>query len=184
MKDEVMEITKITDAVLMLLEAGPLTASDMAHFINTQPRFARIRENWPSRGTVDAAQVYAAMSGLRSKTSVARTYIEPVNGRLGINMAYQLTGYGEKRLRALTGLSHPIPQDEAPAPPIYDHPDHYGGADDPYEAIKVIEAWGLGFNLGNTLKYISRAEKKGAALIDLQKARWYLDREIATRGAK
>ncbi len=61
------------------------------------------------------------------------------------------------------------------------HPDHYGGADNPYEAIKVIDAWGLGFNLGNTVKYISRSGKKGAELQDLQKARWYLDREIANR---
>jgi hypothetical protein len=37
------------------------------------------------------------------------------------------------------------------------HPQHYGGADNPYEAIKVIEAWNLGFNLGNTIKYISCA---------------------------
>lgn len=58
------------------------------------------------------------------------------------------------------------------------HPAHYGGADNPYEAIKVIEAWGLGFCLGNTVKYISRAGKKDARLQDLKKARWYLDREI------
>jgi hypothetical protein len=63
------------------------------------------------------------------------------------------------------------------------HPAHYGGADDPYEAIKVIEAWSLGFNLGNTVKYISRAGKKGDVIEDLKKARWYLDREIATREA-
>lgn len=58
------------------------------------------------------------------------------------------------------------------------HPQHYGGGDNPYEAIKVIEAWGLGFCLGNTVKYISRAGKKGSALEDLKKARWYLEREI------
>lgn len=58
------------------------------------------------------------------------------------------------------------------------HPPHYGGADNPYEAIKVIEAWGLGFCLGNVVKYISRAGRKGAAVEDLKKARWYLDREI------
>jgi hypothetical protein len=63
-----------------------------------------------------------------------------------------------------------------------DHPAHYGGADNPYEAIKVIEAWNLGFCLGNAVKYIARAGKKGAALEDLQKARWYLDREIANKG--
>ena len=40
------------------------------------------------------------------------------------------------------------------------HPQHYGCAENPYEAIKVIEAWDLGFCLGNTVKYISRAGKK------------------------
>lgn len=59
------------------------------------------------------------------------------------------------------------------------HPDHYGGEDNPYEAIKVIEAWNLGFCLGNTVKYIARAGKKDATLQELKKARWYLDREIA-----
>lgn len=77
-----------------------------------------------------------------------------------------------------------------------DHPEHYGGADNPYEAIKVIEAWLLGFNLGNTVKYICRAGKKyryragtqrdqlKALLDDLKKARWYLDREIAKHEAE
>ena len=60
------------------------------------------------------------------------------------------------------------------------HPSHYGGADNPYEAIKVIEAWELSFCLGNTVKYISRAGKKDPAKVleDLKKAKWYLDREI------
>lgn len=61
-----------------------------------------------------------------------------------------------------------------------DHPEHYGGVDDPYETIKVIEAWDLDFCLGNTVKYISRAGKKDQtmAIVDLKKARWYLDRRI------
>lgn len=57
------------------------------------------------------------------------------------------------------------------------HPAHYGG-DTTYEAIKVIEAWGLGFCLGNAVKYICRSGKKGDALEDLKKAAWYLQREI------
>ena len=57
------------------------------------------------------------------------------------------------------------------------HPSHYGG-DTTYEAIKVIEAWGLCFCLGNTLKYIARAGKKNNELEDLKKAKWYLDRKI------
>lgn len=62
-----------------------------------------------------------------------------------------------------------------------DHPAWYGGAADPYEAIKVIEAWGLGFCLGNTVKYIARAGRKDPAkeVEDLEKARFYLDRRIA-----
>lgn len=63
------------------------------------------------------------------------------------------------------------------------HPPHYGGQDNPYEAIKVIEAWELGFNLGNVIKYISRAEKKKSKITDLQKAAWYLDREIKSSEA-
>jgi hypothetical protein len=58
------------------------------------------------------------------------------------------------------------------------HPDHYGGENNPYEAIKIIEALELGFCLGNTVKYIARAGKKKNTLEDLKKARWYLDREI------
>lgn len=60
------------------------------------------------------------------------------------------------------------------------HPAHYGGKDNPYEAIKVIEAWNLAFNLGNFIKYISRAgrKKKNTRIEDLKKALWYLNREI------
>jgi len=58
------------------------------------------------------------------------------------------------------------------------HPPHYGGKDNSYETIKVIEAWGLNFNLGNAVKYISRADKKGNNVEDLRKAAWYLEREI------
>lgn len=65
-------------------------------------------------------------------------------------------------------------------PEAVDHPAHYGGADNPYEAIKVVSAWGLGFCLGNTIKYISRAGKKDLTktLEDLRKARFYLDYHI------
>ena len=52
------------------------------------------------------------------------------------------------------------------------------GEDNLYEAIKVIDAWELGFNLGNTVKYISRAGKKLDMLEDLEKASWYINREI------
>ena len=59
---------------------------------------------------------------------------------------------------------------------MIDHPSHYNMGK--YEAIDVIEDWDLGFNLGNTVKYISRAGHKDNILQDLKKALWYLDREI------
>lgn len=60
------------------------------------------------------------------------------------------------------------------------HPSHYGGGDNPYETIKVIRAWGLGFDLGNAVKYISRAGKKDPAktVEDLRKAIFYIEDEI------
>ena len=56
------------------------------------------------------------------------------------------------------------------------NPSHYtfGGV----ETIDFIEAKMLGYNLGNVVKYVSRADHKDDALEDLKKARWYLDREI------
>lgn len=71
---------------------------------------------------------------------------------------------------------------------MVNHPAHYGGSDNPYEAIKVIEAWSrhwggmphVAFSLGSALKYISRVGKKGATKEemkeDLLKASWYLRR--------
>ena len=56
------------------------------------------------------------------------------------------------------------------------HPPHYkvGGI----ETIDFIEAKGLDYNLGNVVKYVTRADHKGNKLQDLQKAKWYLDRAI------
>jgi len=79
-----------------------------------------------------------------------------------------------------------MPGHRNPPPPPekeqVNHPQHYGGQDNPYEAIKVIDAWDLGFSLGNTVKYISRAGKKGKdkELEDLRKALWYLQHHIET----
>lgn len=60
------------------------------------------------------------------------------------------------------------------------HPDHYGGAVNPYEVIKVLEAWKLNFHLGNAVKYIARAGRKetSSELTDLRKAEWYLKRYL------
>lgn len=59
------------------------------------------------------------------------------------------------------------------------HPSHYNVGK--IEVIDAIEAWELNFSLGNAVKYIARADHKGKPIEDLQKARWYIEREIERR---
>ena len=60
---------------------------------------------------------------------------------------------------------------------VVNHPPHYkvGGI----EVIDFIESKGLTYNLGNVVKYVSRADHKGNKLEDLKKAQWYLNREVS-----
>ena len=55
------------------------------------------------------------------------------------------------------------------------HPYHYQQGIEP---IEVIESWDLNFNLGNVIKYTLRAPYKEDMIQDLEKAKWYLEREI------
>ena len=79
----------------------------------------------------------------------------------------------------MQGVTHNVPvQIEMfePKPDPVNHPAHYkvGGI----ETIDFIEAKKLGYNLGNVVKYLTRADHKGNKLEDLRKAQWYLTREI------
>lgn len=58
-----------------------------------------------------------------------------------------------------------------------EHPAHYAEGRK-YEPIDVINDWGLNFNLGNTIKYISRAGRKNNIIEDLKKANYYLEYEL------
>lgn len=66
---------------------------------------------------------------------------------------------------------------------MVNHPNHYGGEQNPYEVIKVCEAWDLDKDayLFNVVKYVARAGKKNLSkeLEDLEKAAFYLNRKIA-----
>lgn len=67
-----------------------------------------------------------------------------------------------------------------PGPPsAVDHPPHYNSHPSGIEAIDVVEH--MSFNLGNAIKYLWRADLKGNAIEDLEKARWYINREIERR---
>lgn len=66
-----------------------------------------------------------------------------------------------------------------PAPEMVNHPAHYNQHS--IEPIDVIEDWKLNFNLGSTVKYIARCDYKEKPIEDLEKAAWYLNREIERR---
>lgn len=59
------------------------------------------------------------------------------------------------------------------------HPPHYQKHPSGVECIQITEH--MNFCLGNAVKYIWRADHKADAIEDLEKAKWYLEREIALR---
>ncbi|NHZ94576.1 DUF3310 domain-containing protein [Massilia sp. CCM 8734] len=61
------------------------------------------------------------------------------------------------------------------------NPKHYTSHPSGVECIQITEH--MSFNLGNAIKYLWRADEKGAPLDDLKKAAWYITREIAKREA-
>ena len=87
------------------------------------------------------------------------------------------TTRGMKVIAVSTSNKPILPKSLKDAFDMVNHPPHYkaGGI----ETIDFIEAKNLGYNLGNVVKYVSRADLKGNKLEDLQKAKWYLDRAIS-----
>jgi hypothetical protein len=71
------------------------------------------------------------------------------------------------------------PKSDTPHPDMVNHPSHYNVKG--FEVIDIIDAFGLNFNMGNALKYLLRADRKGNKEQDIQKALWYLQREINTK---
>lgn len=64
----------------------------------------------------------------------------------------------------------------APPKETVNHPPHYNAHPSGVECIDVVEH--MTFNLGNAVKYIWRADRKGNQIEDLKKAAWYVNREI------
>lgn len=86
----------------------------------------------------------------------------------------------ENKVVDLTAAGSPITdKTEFIMPDPVNHPYHYttGGI----ETIDFIEAKQLNYNLGNVVKYITRADHKGNRVEDLRKAKWYLEREILSQ---
>lgn len=74
--------------------------------------------------------------------------------------------------------AEPVEPAKATHDPV-NHPKHYTSHPAGIECIQVTEH--MSFNIGNVVKYLWRADEKGAAIEDLKKASWYLNREIEKR---
>jgi hypothetical protein len=98
-----------------------------------------------------------------------------------INKSELLVGNYSKHSVTLKPTEKQLLRDSEPKEMVKG-PAHYGGVDNPYEVIKVCEAWGLDKDayLFNVAKYIARAGKKDPQkeLEDLKKAAFYLNRKI------
>ncbi len=79
------------------------------------------------------------------------------------------------------GLMHDTPACPVrPSDPV-NHPPHYTDHPSGVECITITEH--MGFNVGNAIKYLWRADAKGDPIENLRKAAWYVDREISRRTA-
>jgi hypothetical protein len=141
------------DQVRVLLERNPLMKTS---------------EVMKALGTTKS-YTYVLMS--KARTSYQKQYGETIEERMT-----RLREMG-KRLALARTIETPPAVVEA-TPDTVNHPPHYkvGGI----ETIDFIEAKKLNYNIGNVVKYITRADHKGNKLEDLRKAQWYLTREIET----
>jgi hypothetical protein len=93
------------------------------------------------------------------------------------------TPRGRKPLGHQKSVAHSHPSAESPAAAddvdMIDHPPHYTKHPSGIECIQITEH--MGFNLGNAIKYLWRADLKGSAIDDLRKAQWYVSRELQKR---
>ena len=166
----------------MATATKPTKASKVRAYQTKHPKATAI-ETAKATG-VDVAYVYA----IRHSDKKESVKVPKVVKHLGVTMAKddvtKLTEeqtarlifnntQGRQRLQAANNF---VEMMEPPADNV-NHPAHYkvGGI----ETIDFIEAKGLGYNLGNVVKYFARADSKGNRKEDLLKAQWYLNREIA-----
>ncbi len=168
---------KLQTKVLNALGNGLRTTESISHAVGeTREVIGRLLWKLSQKGFVITKKI----KGVRE----AKYYLNTEQPRLDLSeLAYQMSqGRGKLRTRPrmqtiAVGISDTSVKGRmATAADNVNHPAHYktGGI----ETIDFIEAKQLTYNLGNVVKYITRADHKGNKMEDLKKAQWYLNREI------
>jgi hypothetical protein len=117
-------------------------------------------------------------------------YLAKARKELGLKSRQDIVRERKEKIKAIRNKRHHLLKEEKavlpdlpitmvePKADLVNHPPHYkvGGI----ETIDFIEAKKLNYNLGNVVKYVTRADHKGARKQDLEKAVWYLQREISS----
>ena len=161
-----------TEKIRKLLAEGK-SVKDIAKKVGTSANYVYfVRWNAPDKKPAKKAKTV-------KKTAKKETPQWSVAANLKANedLRQQLARFAEEDKQA-DAMEHAL-NGEPVQPDLFEevnHPYHYtrGGI----ETIDFIEAKDLSYNLGNVVKYVSRSEFKGTRLKDLEKAKWYLNREI------
>ena len=155
-------MSKLTEVISVMIANPKVKAADLAKDLN-----------------VSKAYVYTLMSQARKKLNMVK--VPRVGWKLKTRMQstrdQKIVNPGVYETIAVMTTNESA-VDKLTTTDNVNHPAHYkvGGI----ETIDFIEAKKLNYNIGNVVKYLTRAEHKGNTLEDLNKARWYLNREIAS----
>lgn len=164
---------KLRTRVLNALGNGLRTTESISHAVN-EPRETVGRLLW--KLTQQGYVITQKIAGVRE----AKYYLNTEKPSLDLKELAHKISQGRKPERmktiAVSTSNTSVKAKITTAADNVNHPAHYktGGI----ETIDFIEAKGLTYNLGNVVKYITRADHKGNKLEDLKKAQWYLNREI------
>ena len=161
-----------TEQVRKLLAANPkIKTEDVCKKLGIAKSYAYVLMSKVRKAL--ANEVSQTYEEIRQELAQGRAKIRMQSARQFNNLPEGMTAAEAEEIVA--DVNQAIAQHDA-----VNHPAHYtaGGI----ETIDFIEAKGLGYHLGNVVKYITRADHKGDRLENLKKAQWYLNREIEKSG--
>lgn len=136
-------------------------------------KITQVRKMLEANPKISPDDIAAKLGITKSYTYVLMTKARKLNNKAENILESVAVAKFKERMQAVHGVTIET-IDKQPDP--VNNPVHYttGGI----ETIDFIEAKKLNYNLGNVVKYITRADHKGNKLEDLRKAQWYLSREI------